>query len=111
VTFPHRHFFPAILPLVARELPTRQEVRTVFETAGFTQATDAAVRQVVARNWASFAHKSSLRADSFLARLSDLDFETGMLSLRAHAAARRSDEHVVEDLDWYVFVHEAGARA
>jgi ubiquinone/menaquinone biosynthesis C-methylase UbiE len=101
--FPHRYFFPAIQPLIDTELPTRDQVKHVFERAGFTLAVHEIVRQIVAPNWPSFVHKSSLRADSFLARISDEGFAHGMAALRAHAARTSPDEAVVEELDWYVF--------
>jgi ubiquinone/menaquinone biosynthesis C-methylase UbiE len=101
--FPHRHFFPAIHPLIDTELPTRDHVRHVFERAGFTLAVHEIVRQVVAPNWPSFVHKSSLRADSFLARISDEDFASGMAALRTYATEISHDLAVVEELDWYVF--------
>jgi hypothetical protein len=56
-----------------------------------------------------FVQKSSLRADSLLARLSELarlsdeDYEAGMTGLKAHAAAAETDETVVEDIDLFVF--------
>jgi ubiquinone/menaquinone biosynthesis C-methylase UbiE len=101
--FPHRHFFPAILPLIESELPTRNQVRCVFASTGFTLVKHEIIKQRVAHDWPSFAHKSSLRADSFLARVPDTDFEAGMAALRAHAADAAANEAVAEDLDWYVF--------
>jgi ubiquinone/menaquinone biosynthesis C-methylase UbiE len=104
--FTHRHFFPAMQPLIETDLPTRHQVRNIFEQAGFTLAVHEIVRQVVARNWPSFVHKSSLRADSFLARLSDEDFEAGMAALRAHAARTSPSSSVAEEVDWYVFTKQ-----
>ena len=101
--FPHRHFFPATESLIETELPTRIDLINNFQRAGFTLAVHEIVRQVVADDWPSFVHKSSLRADSFLSRLSDQDFNAGMESLRAHAAGTAPGEAVVEDLDWFVF--------
>lgn len=101
--FPHRYFFPAIHPLIETMLPTRSDVTRVFVAAGFIPTVHAIVKQVVARDWPTFVHKSSLRADSFLARISDQDFEMGMAALRNHAANANPSEAVVEDLDWYVF--------
>jgi ubiquinone/menaquinone biosynthesis C-methylase UbiE len=103
--FPHRHFFPAIHPMIETMLPTRADVREVFEGGGFTLVVHTIVRQVVATNGSDFAHKSGLRADSFLARISDADFEAGMAALRHHAARADPSEAVVEDMDWYVFTN------
>jgi ubiquinone/menaquinone biosynthesis C-methylase UbiE len=103
--FPHRHFFPAIHPMIETMLPTRAGLSAIFEEVGFAPVVHTIVRQVAAPNWSDFAHKSGLRADSFLARISDADFEAGMAALRRHAAHADVAEAVVEDLDWYVFTN------
>jgi len=101
--FPARHFFPAMEPLIESELPTRSDVRRVFQTAGFTPVAHQIVRQRVATTWGEFVQKTSLRADSLIARLSDEDYEAGMAGLKAHAAAAETDEPVVEDIDLFIF--------
>jgi hypothetical protein len=60
-------------------------------------------REVVAPDWPSFVRKSALRADSFLARLSDTEFDQGMAALRAHSA----NINAVEEIDWFVFTKRA----
>jgi ubiquinone/menaquinone biosynthesis C-methylase UbiE len=101
--FPHRHFFPAMRSLIESELPARNDIRCIFTTAGFTPVVHEIVRQVVAPNWATFVHKSSLRADSFLARLSNEDFSAGMARLRAHGHGANQDDAVTEEIDWFLF--------
>jgi ubiquinone/menaquinone biosynthesis C-methylase UbiE len=101
--FPSRHFFPAMQPLIESDLPTRSDVRSVFETAGLTTAAHEIVKQTVANSWQQFVQKSALRADSFLARLSDADFEAGMTKLRVHSANADMNEPVVEEIDLFVF--------
>jgi SAM-dependent methyltransferase len=101
--FPHRHFFSAIHPLIETELPTRREIECVFEPAGFSLLVHEIVTQVVAATWSEFIDKTALRADSFLARLNDEDFEAGMTALREHARRTAPDQAVTEELDWYVF--------
>jgi hypothetical protein len=61
------------------------------------------VTQVTATNWPSFVEKSALRADSFLARLSDDDFQRGMAALRTHGDAIDPSAAVTEEIDWFVF--------
>jgi ubiquinone/menaquinone biosynthesis C-methylase UbiE len=100
--FPSRHFF-RMQPLIESDLPMRSDVRSVFETAGLTTAAHEIVRQTVANSWQQFVEKSSLRADSFLARLSDADFEAGMTELRVHSASADMNEPVVEEIDLFVF--------
>jgi hypothetical protein len=75
--FPHRHFFPALRALIDSDLPSRREIESVFAAGGFTPVLHQVVTQVTAIDWPSFIEKSALRADSFLARLSDDDFQQG----------------------------------
>jgi hypothetical protein len=53
--------------------------------------------------WPSLIEKSALRADSFLARLSDADFQQGMAALRTPGDAINQDNAVNEEIDWFVF--------
>jgi ubiquinone/menaquinone biosynthesis C-methylase UbiE len=101
--FPARHFFPTMQPLIESDLPTRSDVKSVFETAGLRTAAHEIVRQTIASNWRQFVQKTSLRADSLLARLSDADYEAGMTELRARAAIVDIEEPVVEEIDLFVF--------
>ncbi len=102
--FPKYQFFPAIEPIVARELPPRGRIAELFENAGLRPSVHEIVRQAVAEDWQGYAHKTSLRADSFLSRISDEDFAAGMAALRAHAAQAPAGEAVTEEVDWFVFV-------
>ena len=61
----------------------------------------------MAPDWLEFVRKSALRADSFLARLSDTEFEHGMAALRAHDANINPAEAVTEEIDWFVFTKRA----
>jgi ubiquinone/menaquinone biosynthesis C-methylase UbiE len=101
--FPHRHFFPGLQPLIDSQLPSRQEMRRVFTAGGFVPLVHRVVTQVVAPDWPSFVEKSSLRADSFLARLSDEDFAQGMAALRSPSEGINRNDAVTEEVDWFVF--------
>jgi ubiquinone/menaquinone biosynthesis C-methylase UbiE len=101
--FPHRHFFPALRPLIESNLPTRADIRSIFAAGGFTLSLHQVVTQIVAPNWLGFVEKSALRADSFLARLSDDDFHHGMAALRAHSDEIDQATPVTEEVDWLVF--------
>ena len=105
--FPHRHFFPALERLIKSELPTRTDIKLIFVAAGFALTVDRIVTQIVAPDWSSFVGKAAMRADSFLARLSDDDFRQGMAALRSHADAADLDEVVTEQIDWFVFAKPA----
>jgi hypothetical protein len=59
--------------------------------------------QVTAANWPSFVEKSALRADSFVVRLSDNEFQEGMAALRNRGGAINQLEAITEEIDWFVF--------
>ena len=75
----------------------------MFTAADFVPVVHKVVTQVVAPNWSSFVEKSSLRADSFLARLSDSDFQQGMAALRSPGDTIEQNDAVTEEIDWFVF--------
>ena len=104
--YPHRHFFPGLEPLIASELPLQRDIARVFTAAGFASIVHSVVRQVVSPDWPSFVEKSALRADSFLARLSDHDFEHGMARLRSPGNHIDQDAVVTEEIDWFVFARQ-----
>jgi hypothetical protein len=104
--FPHRHFFPGLHALIDT-LPPRRDITAVFAAAGFRPVTHQVVTQVTALNWPNFVEKSALRADSFLARLSDEDFHRGMAALRVHGDEIDANAPVTEELDWYLFARPA----
>lgn len=101
--FPHRHFFPALRTLIDSDLPSRRDIETVFEAGGFTPVVHQVVTQVTATDWPNFIEKSAIRADSFLARLSDDDFQQGMAALRTPGDAINQKDAVTEEIDWFVF--------
>jgi ubiquinone/menaquinone biosynthesis C-methylase UbiE len=101
--FPKYGFFPAIEPIIAAELPPRSGIAEPFENAGLRLSVHEIVPQAMAEDWQAYAQKASLRADSFLSRISDADYTPGMAALRAHAAAAPAGEAVTEEVDWFVF--------
>jgi SAM-dependent methyltransferase len=101
--FPQRRFFPALEPLVASEIPSRRDIGSAFAAAGFARTVHQTVTEVTASDWPTFVEKSALRADSFLARLSDEDFQQGMAAMRSAGAVVDQDNPVSEEIDWFVF--------
>jgi ubiquinone/menaquinone biosynthesis C-methylase UbiE len=101
--FPQLHYFPGLDALIDAELPSRRDVDRVFVAANFSPIIQSTVIQVIAPDWPSFVEKSALRADSFLARLSDRDFEQGMAALRSQGDAINPDDAITEEIDWFVF--------
>jgi subtilisin len=58
--------------------------RSAAVSAGFAVEHHAIITEIVAPDWPEFVRKSALRADSFLTRLSDRQFNRGMAAVRAH---------------------------
>jgi hypothetical protein len=77
--------------------------RPFFAATRFSYVLHHVVTQVTAPNWPSFVEKSALRADAFLARLSDDDFEQGMTAVRSPGDDIKRDDAVTEEIDWFVF--------
>jgi ubiquinone/menaquinone biosynthesis C-methylase UbiE len=100
--FPHRHFFP-LRTLIDSDLPARREIEAVFSAGGLTPVVHQVVTQIIAADWPRFVEKSALRADSFLARLSDHDFLQGMNALQNPGDAIKQEDAVTEEIDWFVF--------
>jgi hypothetical protein len=58
---------------------------------------------VIAPDWGRFVDKMRLRADSFLARLPDRDFEQGMIALQSPGSTVDQRDVVSEEIGWFVF--------
>ncbi len=102
-TVPYACFFCGIRPLIEEQLVSRSQIKSIFEGAGFDTVAHKAITYQMSPNWRSFADKMAMRADSFLARLPDDDFHTGMTVLRAHAEHADPGEPVTEEVDFFVF--------
>jgi ubiquinone/menaquinone biosynthesis C-methylase UbiE len=101
--YPQAPFFRGFQAIVETELPSRNEVFTLFEGAGLTLEAYERVRHPVAASWQDLADKLALRADSFLARLPDAEFAAGIAALRAHAARHAGDGAIIEHVHLFVF--------
>ena len=91
-----------MLPMVDADLPSSADVIALFEAAGLTSRAHETVTQTVAASWQEFADKLALRADFFLARLPDAEFEAGLAALRAYAKGREPED-ITEEIDFFVF--------
>ena len=101
--YPQARFFRGFAVIVETELPSRNEVFELFEGAGLRLLAYQLVLQPIASNWQELADKLALRADSFLARLPDAEFEAGIGALREHAAREGAGEAITEHVHFFVF--------
>jgi len=102
IVYPQSRFFAGMLPMVDADLPSVDDVVALFEVAGLGCRAHETVTHTVAASWQEFADKLALRADSFLARLPDAEFDAGLAALRTYAK-RREPEDITEEVDFFVF--------
>ena len=98
------NFFNGIRAIIEKQSISRDQIKSDFGDAGFKAVSDQAVAHLLAPDWASYTDKLATRADSFLARLPDDEFQAGITALRAHAAQADPGESVTMDVDCFVFL-------
>jgi ubiquinone/menaquinone biosynthesis C-methylase UbiE len=97
--YPYLPYFPASRPLLEQRLPSLDSQRRAFESASFQTMFSGCVVQEVASNYAVYADKLSLKADSILVSLNDDEFEAGIRALRSE----KPEGPIVEPIDFVVF--------
>ena len=102
IVYPQSRFFPGMLPMIDADLPSSEDVIALFVAAGLKSHAHQTVTHAVAAGWPEFADKLALRADSFLARLPDAEFEAGLAALRAYAEGREPED-ITEEIDFFAF--------
>jgi SAM-dependent methyltransferase len=95
-------FFPATPALLNRNLQSLAFIEATFLAAGFQRVHHEVIASEAATDWASYAERTALRADSILAQLTDREFECGMAALREFTAAGPPGP-VVDPVDFFVF--------
>lgn len=99
--YPYVPFFPSTPAMIEEMLPSLDELRAAFETAGFRLVTADVIRQTIAPTWAAYADKVAAGGDSVIAQLGEQELERGLAKLRAFAAT--TNDAVVEPIDLLVF--------
>ena len=102
-SYPYLEFFPSIRSIIENGLISRVRLNAIFRAAGFERTAQETARHEIAPDWRAFADKISLKADSFVARLADEEFKTGLAALRAHAENAAADEDVGVNVDSIIF--------
>lgn len=85
-TYPYHGVFPSIRAIIDRKLTPRAELDGLFEAQSLELFHRETVPHVVAPDWQTLADKMALRADSFVAELSDAEHAAGLERLRELAA-------------------------
>ena len=95
-------FFPGARR-ICEELPTTARTTAAFEHSSFELEAHDAVRQQTCGSLRDFARRTSLRADTALALLSDDEFHAGLKDLEQAAAEESPATPVMETIDFLVF--------
>jgi hypothetical protein len=93
-----------------RTLVPNRVVRDTFESAGLRAIEAGILVQQVAATYAAYADRIAAGGDSVLAQLDPLEFEAGLIALRAHAA-HVDPVSVTEPIDFFVFANSAVSSA
>jgi len=101
--YPYVSFFDGSSENLKHRLQPMSQIVALFEQAGLRCVSHQIVQSQIAANWADFAKRVALRADSTLTQLSDAAFEDGLADLRTHAAAHPGRQPIVEPIDFFVF--------
>ena len=102
-TYPYLDVFPSIGAIIERQLISRARLSEIFGQYGFTLKANVTQWHEIAPNWTAFAEKVALRADSFVAQLSDEEFEAGLAALRQKALTAPEDESAQLRVDLIVY--------
>lgn len=102
-SYPYLAHFPSIRGIIENELVTRTHLIETFKQVGLGVAAHTIVDDEISPNWAAYADKLALRADSFVARLPDDEFATGLEAIRAYAATQEGNQSVSLNVDLFVF--------
>jgi len=97
-------YVPLIPPTRALHevLPSVEEVRRVFESAGLRHLSSDVITQTIAPNWRAYVEKLEAGGDSVLARLDASELAAGLQRVREHALAV-DPRPVTEPIDLLVF--------
>lgn len=97
--YPYVPYFPASKALIEQRLPSMDFQREVFQAASFRVLYSGFLVQEIATDYASYADKLALRADSILVSLDDEQFHAGIAAVRAE----KNPGPIVEPIDFVVF--------
>jgi ubiquinone/menaquinone biosynthesis C-methylase UbiE len=98
-SYPYVPYFPASRTLLEQRLPSLGSQRRAFESASFQPKFSGCLVQEVASDYAVYADKLALKADSILVSLNDDEFEAGIRALRSE----KPEGPIVEPIDFVVF--------
>jgi ubiquinone/menaquinone biosynthesis C-methylase UbiE len=84
--YPYVPYFPSSRALIEERLPSLQLQESVFNSAALKTVVNGIVTQQIATSYSDYADRLSLKADSILVTLDDIEFEAGIRAVRSETA-------------------------
>lgn len=101
--YPQQQFFPGLQAIIDAQLPSREEIIALFESAHLRLDAYKLVGYRLAETWQELADKLALRADSFLVRLPETEFAAGLAAMRVHGASSGPQDEITDHLHFFAF--------
>lgn len=95
-------FWPATKH-ICQQLPTIQQTVAVLEANGFMLTEHRRIQQTTSASLSEFARRTRLRADTFLALISDSEFQEGQAAIEMATAHEQVPGPVIEGIELLVF--------
>lgn len=96
-------YFPAALKVDSERLPAVEEVRSVFEGAGFVFVALEPIRQVFAASFRQYIDKLGKRGTSTLRMISDEEYHAGLARMEEVLKKGERSGSITEVIDMLVF--------
>jgi ubiquinone/menaquinone biosynthesis C-methylase UbiE len=99
----YSEFFPEVVAATRDEAPARADIIAAFTDAGAPLKAAEMLETELAADWQSYVERISLRADSYLARISDDAFERGLAAMRDKYPPGGGPAPVLDTIELFVF--------
>ncbi len=102
-TYPYLDIFPSIRSIIESQLISREQLINTHRSTGFELLAHQTAWEEISPSWQAFADKIALKADSFVARLDDKEFQSGLFALQNKAQDDDNESPVGLNVDSFIF--------
>ena len=102
-SYPYIDIFPSMRSIIESQLITKEKLKQMFSSSGFKLNARQTQWEEISPNWQAFADKIALKADSFVARLDDSEFESGLKRIQDKAKTDSGQYPVGLNIDSFIF--------
>ncbi len=102
-TYPYLDVFPSMGSIIESQLISREKFNRIFFANGFELLAHQIIWDKISPNWQAFADKIALKVDSFVARLNEEEFQSGLMALQDKAKSAGGEKPVGLNVDSFIF--------